>query len=166
MQNVICVIQSVSLYHLKPDGNNMYHLLQQSVTLHFVFVCFIWFSVQTAIISSNSINQLISVMVKVLCFLCGTDWIPKYYLDELCNTKTFTYYGTKIKSETDPPLCNTLPTSPRDTRVKVTLFPRPLLKPVTQKLCRCEHGVFTSRTCVHSRTLLRIEIVCCCLWSI
>jgi hypothetical protein len=34
--------------------------------------------------------------------------------------------------------------------------------PVAQKLCRCERVVFKSRTCVHSRTLLRIEIVCCC----
>jgi hypothetical protein len=53
------------------------------------------------------------------------------------------------------------PSLPRDTRVKVTLVARPLLTSVTQKLCRCEHGVYASRTCVHSRTLLRIEIVCC-----
>jgi hypothetical protein len=26
---------------------------------------------------------MIFVMVKVLCFICGTDWILKYYLDEL-----------------------------------------------------------------------------------
>jgi hypothetical protein len=32
------------------------------------------------IISLNSINQLIFEMVK--CFLCGTDWIHKYYLNE------------------------------------------------------------------------------------
>jgi hypothetical protein len=30
----------------------------------------------------NSVNQLIAVMVKC-CFLCGTDLISKYYLDEL-----------------------------------------------------------------------------------
>jgi hypothetical protein len=29
---------------------------------------------------------------------------------------------------------------------------RPLLTPAAQKPCMCEHGVFTSRTCVHSRT--------------
>jgi hypothetical protein len=29
---------------LKLSGNYMYHLLQQSVTLRFVFVCFVWFS--------------------------------------------------------------------------------------------------------------------------
>jgi hypothetical protein len=28
-----------------------------------------------------------------------------------CNRTTFTYYGTKIKSETGPPPCKTLPTS-------------------------------------------------------
>jgi hypothetical protein len=32
--------------------------------LHFVFIGFAWFSLQTAIISLNSINQLIFVMVK------------------------------------------------------------------------------------------------------
>jgi hypothetical protein len=37
-----------------------------------------------------------------------------------------------------------------------TLGARPLLTPVAQKLCRCEHGVFTGRTCIHSRTLPRI----------
>jgi hypothetical protein len=58
------------------------------------------------------------------------------------------------------------PNLPHYTRVKVTLVARPLLTPVAQKLCRCEHGLFTSRTCVHSRTLLRIEIVCCCSRSI
>jgi hypothetical protein len=52
------------------------------------------------------------------------------------------------------------------TRVKVTLVARPLLTPVSQKLCRCKHCVFKSRTCVRSRTLLRIEIIFCCSWSI
>jgi hypothetical protein len=37
---------------------------------------------KTAIISLKSINQLIFVMVKS-CFLCGTDWILKYHLDQL-----------------------------------------------------------------------------------
>jgi hypothetical protein len=40
----------------------------------------------------------------------------------------------------------------RDTRVNVTLVARPLLTTVAQKLCRCEHGLLTSRTSV-----------CCCL---
>jgi hypothetical protein len=43
---------------------------------------------------------------------------------------------TKMKSGAGPP---------SDTRVKVTLVARPLLTPVAQKLCRCEHGVFMSR---------------------
>jgi hypothetical protein len=33
------------------------------------------------IISLNSVNQLVVLMVK--CFLRGTDWIIKYYFDEL-----------------------------------------------------------------------------------
>jgi hypothetical protein len=39
---------------LEPSGKYTYHLLQQSVTLHFVFTCFVCFSLQTAIISLNS----------------------------------------------------------------------------------------------------------------
>jgi hypothetical protein len=34
----------IILNPLKPSGNYMYHLLQQSVTLHFVCMCFVWFS--------------------------------------------------------------------------------------------------------------------------
>jgi hypothetical protein len=30
--------------HLKPSGNYIYHLLQQSATVYFVFMGFIWFS--------------------------------------------------------------------------------------------------------------------------
>jgi hypothetical protein len=41
-----------------------------------------------------------------------------------------------------------------DSRVKITLVARPLLMPDAQMLCRCERGVFTSRTCVHSRELI------------
>jgi hypothetical protein len=46
----------------------MYHLLQQSATLHFVlyFVCLL---LQSAIISLNSINKLIFVMVKCCVFI-------------------------------------------------------------------------------------------------
>jgi hypothetical protein len=44
--------------------NYMYHLLYQSVTEHFIFISAVWLSVWTAIISLNSINQLIAVMVK------------------------------------------------------------------------------------------------------
>jgi hypothetical protein len=48
---------------LNPNGNCMCHLLQQSIALHFVFICF-----GTSIISLNSINQLIFVMVKSCVF--------------------------------------------------------------------------------------------------
>jgi hypothetical protein len=42
----------------------MNHLLSQSVTVHFVFMCFVLFSASTAVISLNGVNQLIFVMVK------------------------------------------------------------------------------------------------------
>jgi hypothetical protein len=69
---------------LRSIGNYMYHLLQQSITLHFalsVLMGFVWFSKWTAIISLNSINQLIFV-TKKYCFLCGRKLIFKY-LDDL-----------------------------------------------------------------------------------
>jgi hypothetical protein len=52
---------------LKPNGMYMSHLLQQSITLHFVF----WVSYDShykRIISSNSINVLIFVMVRSCVF--------------------------------------------------------------------------------------------------
>jgi hypothetical protein len=47
-----------------PSGNYMNHLFWRSVMLHFVFIAFAWFSLYTAIISLNNINQLIFVMVR------------------------------------------------------------------------------------------------------
>jgi hypothetical protein len=44
----------------------MNHLLWQSTMLYFVFIGFVWFSLKTAIISLNIINQPIFVMV-----MCG-----------------------------------------------------------------------------------------------
>jgi hypothetical protein len=49
--------------------------------------------------------------------------------------------STNIKSESRPSLYNMLSPFPRDTRVKVTLTARPLLKPTALKPCRCAHGV-------------------------
>jgi hypothetical protein len=49
---------------LKPDVNYMYHLYEHSLTIYFVFTYFLWFSLQTAIISLNSVNRLIFVTVK------------------------------------------------------------------------------------------------------
>jgi hypothetical protein len=49
---------------LRPSGNHVNHLLWQSVMLHFVIIGFAWLSLQTAIISLNSINQLIFIMEK------------------------------------------------------------------------------------------------------
>jgi hypothetical protein len=51
---------------LKPSGyyTRMYLLLQQSVTRHFVFMGSVRFLQTIPIISLNSVNQLIFVMVK------------------------------------------------------------------------------------------------------
>jgi hypothetical protein len=57
---------------LMPTGTYTYHLMWQPTTLHFVFMGFICNSEQTAIISLNTINQVIGVMVK-----CGLDCIIK-----------------------------------------------------------------------------------------
>jgi hypothetical protein len=45
----------------------------------------------------------------------------------------------------------TLSQPPRDTQINVTFVARPLLALAVQKLRRCEHGVFTSKICVHSQ---------------
>jgi hypothetical protein len=50
------------------------------------------------------------------------------------------------------------PNLPPATQVNVTLVARPLLTPVAQKLCRCEHGVFMSRTYVYS--VHPIQMIC------
>jgi hypothetical protein len=57
-------INLYSFNPLNPNGNYIYHLFQQSVALCFVFIGFAWFSLYTAIITLNSVNQLIFVMVK------------------------------------------------------------------------------------------------------
>jgi hypothetical protein len=62
MKNIGCINP------LKLSGNYMSHLLRQSVYFHFVFMGFVWLSLQTAIISLNSVNQLIFVMVKCSVF--------------------------------------------------------------------------------------------------
>jgi hypothetical protein len=58
---------------LKPSGNYIYHRLLQSITLYFVYL--IRF---LAIISSNSVNQLIFLMVKcVVLFEVRTGFLNK-----------------------------------------------------------------------------------------
>jgi hypothetical protein len=54
---------------------------------------------------------------------------------------------------------NTLSQPPQQHSSHVSLVARPLLTPVAQELYRCERGIVTCRTCAHSRTVLRIEIV-------
>jgi hypothetical protein len=62
-------LSSWDINPFKPSGNYISHLLQQSVTLHFLFTCFVWFSVSTAIISLNSVNKLIFVMEVTMIFV-------------------------------------------------------------------------------------------------
>jgi hypothetical protein len=69
---------------------------------------------------------------------------------------TITYYGTEMKSECVPSCAMESP------KFSVTLVARLLVSAAAQALCRCDRGVFTGRTCVYSRTLLGIEIVCYC----
>jgi hypothetical protein len=49
---------------LKTNGNYKYQLFEQSVTLHFVFMGFIWLSLETGHFYLKNINQFIFVMVK------------------------------------------------------------------------------------------------------
>jgi hypothetical protein len=63
--------------------------------------------------------------------------------------KEVTYYDKEFKSEAGPPPSNRQPNPLQYARVKITLVARPLLTLVAQKLCRCEHGVFINKTCVH-----------------
>jgi hypothetical protein len=58
------VERSIVLNPIKPSGNCMGQPYAQSVTLHFLFMGSVFFSLTTAIISLNSVNQLIFVMVK------------------------------------------------------------------------------------------------------
>jgi hypothetical protein len=62
---------------LNPKGS-VHHLLLQSVMLVSVFVSFVWFSLKAAaIISLNSVNQLIFVMVKCVLFEVRTGFLNK-----------------------------------------------------------------------------------------
>jgi hypothetical protein len=67
------------------------------------------------------------------------------------NPTTVTYYGKKWNQKQVHPCVIDSPNLPRATRVTVTLVARPLLTLVAQNLCICEHGAFTSTTCLHSR---------------
>jgi hypothetical protein len=77
-----------------------------------------------------------------------------------CNPTTVTYWGIKWnQKQVHRRALNSFKL--HITWVKIAHVTRPLFTPVAKKLGRCKHRVFTSRTCVHSGTLLRIEIVCC-----
>jgi hypothetical protein len=49
---------------LRPSGNGIYQPLYRSITLQFVFMGLAWLSLLTAIISLNSVDQFIFVMVR------------------------------------------------------------------------------------------------------
>jgi hypothetical protein len=74
---VCCVWTFVSLFDSKAY---MSQLSLQSVSLYFVFMGFVWFSLYTAIVSLNSIVRLIFVMVKcgVLCEV-RTEFLNSFY---------------------------------------------------------------------------------------
>jgi hypothetical protein len=65
--------ENIEFRHLNQSGNYMHHLLFQSITMHFVFMGFVCFSLSTVFISSNNINQLIFVMVKCVADLPSGD---------------------------------------------------------------------------------------------
>jgi hypothetical protein len=69
--------------------------------------------------------------------------------NHVLHCKMDTYVGSRA--------CNRFSHPPSWHQMKVSHVARRLLTPVALKLCRYEHGVFTSRTCVHSRTLLQMK---------
>jgi hypothetical protein len=76
-RNSNCVLCHI-LNPLRLSGNYMNHLLWQSVMLHFVFIGFAWFSLQTVILSLNSTIHLIFVMVKFnVLFEVRTEFLNK-----------------------------------------------------------------------------------------
>ena len=66
---------------LRPTAHYMYRQVSHLQTLRSahtsVFICFVWISEQTAIISLYSINWLVFI-TETECLLRGTDWILKY----------------------------------------------------------------------------------------
>jgi hypothetical protein len=70
----------------------------------------------------------------------------------MCNLKrnptkiTWTYNGTKMKSEAGQSSCSRISKPPPWHWRQGNVVARPLLTPVAQKLCGWEYGVFASRT--------------------
>jgi hypothetical protein len=92
------------LYKLKmPDFKKIVHLTLQSpvvppcLTLsnstfypHSVFMCFVWISEQTAIISLYSINWLVCITETGVCLLRSTDCVYVFCVDLRTNSDYFT----------------------------------------------------------------------------
>lgn len=79
----LCILRNKLIYFIHNKQikySRLFHLIQQSVSLLFVSVGFVWFLEWTVITTLYSNNQLIFVMVN--CFLCGTGWILQYYIGQ------------------------------------------------------------------------------------
>lgn len=84
----------------------------------------------------------------------------KIYTECTIQNSALHLWRTTIK--TSAPLWYSLPILPRDTCVKLILSDRPVLRSAALKLWMCKCGVFMSRTSVHSRNFLHIEIFSYC----
>jgi hypothetical protein len=86
----ICTASGYYMYHTvvticTASGHYMYRtvvtictasltFINSTFSPHSVFVCFVWISEQTAIISLYSINWLV-VITETECLLRGTEWV-------------------------------------------------------------------------------------------
>jgi len=95
---LVCVTETESVYCAVPTGY-LYTTLRSAHTP--AFMCFVWISEQTAIISLHSINWLVCI-TQTECLLRGTDWtfnihqfyvLPtQLYLCVLCGSETECVY--------------------------------------------------------------------------
>jgi hypothetical protein len=66
---------------------------------HSVFMCFVWISEQTAIISLYNINWLVCI-TETECLLRGTDWISRsWILEPMCNRQLYSFTLLKGTAE-------------------------------------------------------------------
>jgi hypothetical protein len=83
---VYCVVRTESLTIPSKDEWLLYvppglTFTNSTFCPHSVFMCFVWISEQTAIISLYSINWLVFVARDAVCLLRGTGWVFIYYSD-------------------------------------------------------------------------------------
>jgi hypothetical protein len=134
---------------------------------------------------SGKTKTHLPVQKKPLCTYCIESWMgPKARLNGMVISGRDSYWTPpeykyrvyiwnatiqqsrteiqKNKPEAGPPHVGDSSNFPRDTWIKVTLTARPPLTPVAEIVRSCKHGVFTRKTCVHSRLLLHSETVYWC----